>query len=76
MSTEYNHLKKRLKLIQYFKDKIGSTGVLFLQETYTTSKEEQKLKGNFKVHVFFLIEKQILVMSYLLHFFTIKKQKN
>ena len=25
--------KKRLKLIQYFKDKIGSTGVLFLQET-------------------------------------------
>ena len=53
MSTEYNHLKKRLKLIQYFKDKIGSTGVLFLQETYTTSKEEQKLKGNFKVHVFF-----------------------
>ena len=23
--------KKRLKLLQYFKDKIGSTGVLFLQ---------------------------------------------
>ena len=30
--------KKRLKLIQYFKDKIGSTGVLFLQEIHCSSK--------------------------------------
>ena len=29
--------KKRLKLIQYFKDKIGSTGILFLQETHYDS---------------------------------------
>ena len=39
---------KRLKLIQYFKDKIGSTGVLFLQETHFNSKIEQKLIEDFK----------------------------
>ena len=45
--------KKRLKLIQYFKDKIGSTGVLFLQETHSNSKIEQKWKEDFKGQVFF-----------------------
>ena len=45
--------KKRLKLIQYFKEKIGSTGALFLQETRTSSKVEQKWKEDFKHHVFF-----------------------
>ena len=45
--------KKRLKLIQYFKEKIGPTGVLFLQETYSTSKVEQKWKEDFQGHVLF-----------------------
>ena len=45
--------KKRLKLIQYFKDKIRSTGVLFLQETHSKSKIEQKWKEDFKGQVFF-----------------------
>ena len=45
--------KKRLKLIQYFKDKIGSTEVLFLQETHSNSKMEQKWKEDFKGQVFF-----------------------
>ena len=45
--------KKRLKLIQYFKDKIGSIGVLFLQETHSNSKIEQKWKEDFKGQVFF-----------------------
>ena len=45
--------KKKLKLIQYFKDKIGSTGVLFLQETHSNSKIEQKWKEDFKGQVFF-----------------------
>ena len=30
--------------MQYFKDKIGSTGVLFLQETHSNSRVEQKWK--------------------------------
>ena len=45
--------KKTLKLIQYSKEKIGSTGVLFLQETHSSSKLEQKWKEDFKGHVFF-----------------------
>ena len=40
--------EKRLKLMQYFKDKIGSNGVLFLQETHSESKVEQKWKKDFK----------------------------
>ena len=39
--------KKRLKLIQYSKEKIGSTRVLFLQETHSSSKVEQKWKEDF-----------------------------
>ena len=41
--------KKRLKLMQYFKDKIGSTGVLFLQETHSNSKVEQNWKEDFYI---------------------------
>ena len=39
--------KKRLKLAQYFKENLGSTGVLFLQETHSSSKVKQKLKEDF-----------------------------
>ena len=49
--------KKRLKLVKYFKGKIGSTGVLFLQETQSSSKVKQKWKEDFKGHVFFSHEK-------------------
>ena len=45
--------KKRLKLIQSFKEKIGLAGVLFLQETHSSSNVEQKWKEGFKSHVFF-----------------------
>ena len=34
--------------MQYFKDKIGSTGLLFLQETHSDSKVEQTWKEDFK----------------------------
>ena len=33
--------------------KIGSTGVLFLQETHSSCKVEQKWNNDFKDHVFF-----------------------
>ena len=45
--------KKKLKLMQYFKDKIGSSGVLFLQETHSNSKVEKKWKNDFKGPIFF-----------------------
>ena len=44
---EIQSLKKRLKLIQYFKSKIGPCGLLFLQETQSNSKVEQKWKEDF-----------------------------
>ena len=45
--------KKRLKLIQYFKSKTGVCGLLFLQETRSNSKVEQKWKEDFHGKVFF-----------------------
>ena len=45
--------KMRLKLIQYFRDKIGSNGVLFLQETHRNNKIKQKWKEDFQGQVFF-----------------------
>ena len=46
-------LKKRLKLIQYFKSKIEPCGLFFLQETHSNSKTEQKWKEDFRGKVFF-----------------------
>ena len=40
--------KKRLKLIQFFKNKTGSTGVLFLQQTHSHIGVEQIWKEDFK----------------------------
>ena len=45
--------KKRLKSIQFFKDKIGSTGVLFLQETHSDSNVKEKWKEDFTDQFFF-----------------------
>ena len=45
--------KKIINLIQYFKGKTGLTGVIFLQETHSSSKDEHKCKEDFKSHVFF-----------------------
>ena len=54
--------KKRSELMQYFKDKIGSTGVLFLQKSHSDSKVKQKLKEDFKSPIFILMESQTLVV--------------
>ena len=45
--------------MQYFKDKIGSTGLLFLQETHSDSKVEQTWKEDFKDFTgTFIVKKQ------------------
>ena len=48
---------KRLKLIQYCKDKIRSAGVIFLQKVHLDSKVEQKWKEDFSRQVSFSHEK-------------------
>ena len=50
-------LKKKLKLIQYFNSKIGTSGLLFLQKIHSNSKVEQKWKEDFHAQVFFSHEK-------------------
>ena len=71
--------KKRLKLMQYFKDKIGSTGVLFLQETHSDSKVEQKWKEDFKGPIFFSHGKSnscgVLIAYFGTGTFIVKKQQ-
>ena len=52
--------------MQFFKDKIGSTGVSFLQETHSDRKTVQKWKEDLKDQVFFLMESQSLVPFQLL----------
>ena len=44
---------KRLGLIQFFKNKIGKNGVVFLQETHSTSEVEQKWNVDFNGQVFY-----------------------
>ena len=51
-------LKKRLKLIQYFKSRVGPCGLLFLQETHSNSKVEQKWEEDFHGKVFFSLGKK------------------
>ena len=55
--------KKRMKLMQYLKDKIEINGELFPQETHSDNKVEQKWKKDFKGPVCFLTENQLLVVS-------------
>ena len=72
-------LKKRLKLIQYSKSKIGPCGFLFLQETYSNSKVEQKWKEDFHGKVFFSHGKinscGVLIAYIGTEKFTVKKQQ-
>ena len=35
-------IKNRLKLLEYFKSKITAQGILFLQETHSSSDDKQK----------------------------------
>ena len=46
-------IKKRLKLIEYFESKITTHGMLFLQETHSSSDDEQKWRDNFGGNTFF-----------------------
>ena len=54
--------KKRLKLFQFFKNKISSKGILFLQETHSWKVTEKNGVMNLIVTYFFLMGKQILAV--------------
>ena len=54
--------EKRLKLFEYLRNNINNNGFIFLQETHSSSNDEQKWKDNFKGPLFFHTEKAILVV--------------
>ena len=43
---------KRSSIIEYFKNKIGNNAILFLQETHSTTSDEEKWKDEFSGPVF------------------------
>ena len=54
--------KKRLKLFQFFKNKISPKGILFLQETYSSKVMEKYGVMNLMVTYSFHMGKQILAV--------------
>ena len=73
-------MKKRLKLIEYFKSKITTHGILFLQETHSSSDDEQKWRDNFGGNNFFSHGKRnscgVLISYIATHSFAVNNQKN
>ena len=59
MQVNTNNIKgmqnknKRLSIIEYFKNKIDKNGILFLQETHSTTNDEGKWKDEFSGPVFY-----------------------
>ena len=63
MNSNYNFIsnnvkgikasEKRLKLFEYLRNNINNNGFIFLQETHSPLKDEQKWEDGFKGPVFF-----------------------
>ena len=65
LSNNVNGLKsskKRIKMFEYFRDKVSNNGIIFLQETHSTEDAHNKLRDDFQGQIFFLMELQILVV--------------
>ena len=45
--------KKRIKIFEYFKDKVGNNGIVFLQETHSPEDTFNEWRDNFKGQIFF-----------------------
>ena len=79
MLKEFNILKKRLKLIEYFKSKITTHRILFLEETHSSSDDEQKWRDNFGGNTFFSHGKRnscdVLIFYIATHNFVVNNQK-
>ena len=71
-------MKKRLKLIEYFKSKIMTHGILFLHETHSSSDDKQKWRDNFGGNAFFSYGKRnsCVLISYIgTHNFVVNNPK-
>ena len=52
--------KKRVKMFEYFKDKIGYIGILYLQETHSSIDTEKQWNDEFKGQLYFSHGKTML----------------
>ena len=65
--------KKRLKLFNYFKNKIFPNGIIFLQETHSTKENEIKWKDKFDGDLYFSHGKSNSCGGLIGFSFTVKK---
>ena len=48
-----NHQKKRIKVSEYFRDKISNNRIIFLQETHSSEDAHNKWRDDFQEQIFF-----------------------
>ena len=56
LSNNVNGLKsskKRIKMFEYFRDKVSNNGIIFLQETHSTENAHNKWWDDFQGQIFF-----------------------
>ena len=56
LSNNVNGLKsskKRIKMFEYFRDKVSNNGIIFLQETHSTEDAHNKWRDDFQGQIFF-----------------------
>ena len=53
MPKAYKHLKNVLKLFKYFKSKVFTSVILFLQDRYSTRENEIRWKDEFDYNLYF-----------------------
>ena len=56
LSNNVNGLKsskKRIKMFEYFRDKVSNNGIIFLQETHSTEDAYNKWRDDFQGQIFF-----------------------
>ena len=69
----YNH-QIRLKISKYFKDNLGSHGILYLQETHSTYDDKALWKANFQgQHVFLMAPESPAGIVYLRYKLSLNK---
>ena len=61
--NELNSSKKRIKMFEYFREKVANNGILFLQETRFCHDTVINWRDEFKGELFFHKEQQIHAAS-------------
>ena len=66
LSNNFNGLKsskKRIKMFEYFREKISNNGIIFLQEAHSSKDTFNNWRNDFKGEVFFHMVQKVLAES-------------